>query len=242
MGDILLMVLLVSVVAIVIGGSVFWSQKVSDAWQEAAGRLGLEFAGGSFMIDPTIRGELRGVSIEVLLHRRRRGTGKNRRTQYFTEFNAYLAPDWMCGMRITERGFTDKVVEFFGGEDIAIGHDGFDEEFRVRGSVSDKAKEALRQTGPRAALQRLVNTFNQFEVDGERIQTRMKGRISNANAMTRHISAVVDAADELNDAIVANTSSDAEDDDVPELFPSPTTVDSPDNQGAEKEDLGDAVW
>lgn len=221
MDDFPILGLLTMMAIVILVIKLLWSHKVGKAWSQAAERLGLAYYGGGVLTKPTIRGELRGIPVVVDLHILRSTSGKTSRTTYYTDFCAELSAEWICGMDLTKRGFFDKVSEVFGGQDIEIGHAEFDKQFRVQGTVSETVKEALLREDAQAALQRLVNNFNRFQLDGGGLQARTNGRVANADTLTRLINTVVDAAQELNDAVAATESLEDEQSRAPDLFPMP---------------------
>lgn len=179
--------------------------RVDKAWEEVADVLRLEYSGGGFLINPQLVGEVRGVSVVIRVHTVRTRWGKKTDRTYFTELNAELASSWNCKTQITKRGFLDAVAERFGGEDIKIGDEDFDREFRIRGSVSDEIGEALMVEEVQSGLRRLASTFDELCVEDGAIQVRNEGRVTNPHELILQITAIVDVTLELNAGIGAPT-------------------------------------
>lgn len=239
--------LMPAVVAAVVLYGWYRAGKVEEAWEEAARQLGLEFVAGGLMgmLPPVIKGELDGIPIKVRVHTRQRSSRRrNKRSTDYTEFKADLGAEWLCGVQITKRGLVDKMAELFGGQDIEIGDPAFDEEFRVRGEISDNVRRALMQQDAQLGLRRLVNSFNHFQLEKGTIRVRIKGKITNPDELIREIRTVAEIAADLDDAAVSDASLDQQEE-AP-LFPDPSDKASHSGSPPAREDIddefSDPVW
>ena len=229
---------------VIIVGAIYFAfflfkKRVNTSWEEAADHFGLEHTSGGVLNQPKIVGEVHGVPVKIRVHSVK-SWWSTRRSNYthYTELNAELASPWNCQAQITKRGFTDKVAELFGGEDIKIGDEEFDREFRLRGHVSDEIGGVLMKEQVQSGLRRLASTFYKLSVQYGAIQVRNEGRVANPNKLIRQITAVVDVARELNEGIGASNApvppplpkEQVEDDPFPDFFG------APDDPGREKQE------
>ena len=205
-------------------------RRMESTWKKAANHFGLTYIHGGMNGTPELIGEVQGVPVKVRVSRVSTGWAHRESFRsFFTELNAELASPWNCRVRITKRGFADKLGELIGGKDIKIGDEEFDREFRIRGHVSDEIGDVLLKGHVQSGLRRLASTFKELNVQHGAIRVRNDGRIANPNKLIRQITALVDVARELNAGIGASNAPTAppmgteqiEDDPFPELCGAP---------------------
>ena len=201
---------LIHVMAIVIGvATTAYAWKLSadreKAWGKAARRLGLEFEKAGLFGHDKIVGSLRGKEISARMRRETRGGSRNRRRVFFTVATAELEADCWKGLKLKEQKILDRVATFFGGEDRKVGHQTFDDDFRITGFFDKRAKEALKTKQVQEAIYQLSRAYGALEVEDGVIQIECKKRVSTAGEMIRRISRVVDAAEAMDRAVGVGT-------------------------------------
>lgn len=198
------------------------ASTLKRAWKKAADRIGFRLTVG-----PGIKGARRGRSVDASVRTDAAVILDNQKQEKYTRFRVELRRNrWKEGVKIRPRSFFAKLEKSAVGEIanlegepvVRTGDDKFDRDFMVGGKVTESTKRALRSASVQQALRDLVDRFGWYEIKiGELVVDVDKG-IANPDQLVRHIDRCIDAADLLDDAMVADVDVSARDQ---VLFPPP---------------------
>jgi len=186
--------ILVAVLVIVF--SIKKAKETRRRWRRFAERYDLDFSGESLLEKPAIAGSYQGVSLRI--HIEVQGTGKNRHsyTRYIASFNTPLPQ----GLTITGEGFTDKIVKFFGGQDIQVGIPRVDAALRIKGDDEVEVRRLLHNEAVCNPVMKLVGSYRGVITDGT-ATIRDSGYADNENILQHKADAVASAVRDIEQAL-----------------------------------------
>lgn len=196
----------VAVVVVIAAGSRAVHAQRLRRWRDFADSKGLVASGMGILERPRIHGLYQGV--QVVVQNEVHGSGKNRRT--YTRFTAHFHRVLPGGMHVTAEGLGDKIVKFFGGQDIQLGQDGVDRALRIKGADPGQVREVLGDRALRAAVATFIAQYPRtgtvtasesvvlesgFQTRPERLESRLRAVTRVAQAANGALGVGADAGD-----------------------------------------------
>lgn len=203
MDTIKIVLMIIAVVGVVVLGILeLWTIfKGRSVWKEVADRFGFSQKTTGKHADKRMRGTHRGV--ELSLRGRTdyeevgRGIKKSRHPRYFTVFRARLGDRWEGKVEVLPR---DRPSITPGPSTQITGYDAFDKQYEVGGRVPEQLAIALQDAEALRALQRLKNTFGDFQIVDGQIFVEVEKRFTSKEQFVSFIEELVAAALGLREA------------------------------------------
>lgn len=122
--------------------------KADEAWETAAESIDGQFEAGGMVAKPKLSGTVDGYAVRVTT--KTRGSNNHRKT--YTVYRI-LYPTLGFHMRLSEQGMFSGVKKLFGGRDVEVGDDAFDEnvivdaeaERKVVAFLTDERRRVVRE-------------------------------------------------------------------------------------------------
>lgn len=197
-------------------------RRQHSLWSQVADTLELRRSTRTFWQFPRMAGTYRDHHVEARCHARPRLLKLNldpRDHVYSYEFVADLKTDCFEGFSMVEKHLSDSLVTSLGGEDLEIGHEMLDSEFRLRGEPGERARRVLDIPRVREMLYLLTREFDRVILDEGRLQLEIRGEIDSSDELSRRIQQLAAVAEMLDDAAGADPDDIGELDGTDDLFP-----------------------
>lgn len=180
-------------VVLIFAGTIGFERLRRRRWLALASALHLEPAGKSGFGDlPPLRGSLAGRP--VTLRTFTRGSGKNQTRWTALDVDAPRVDPYFR-LRLTPEGLGTRVAKAFGGQDVQLGDEAFDEAFRIESNDADRALRVF-DTLTREMLLRARK--GEWEVANARVAHHRKGLVTDpreAQALAELAARVASAAE-----------------------------------------------
>jgi hypothetical protein len=162
-GLIFLAIILLCAAAVSFG--ITQSKKTNEAWAAVARSLNLVFKPGQLFSRPRISGIHNGCSVLVTTFSK--GSGKHQTT--YTRFRVSYPQSLDMGLRLTKQGLLSGLGKMFGGQDIEVGDQAFDDAIVVKGRDPERVKEFLTLSR-RMRAARFLTTYQGSCIDDLKVE------------------------------------------------------------------------
>lgn len=189
-------------------------KRDGERWASTAAELGLTLeprnAGHSIglwsgtTIKQVMFGERGGMPVRAGVRIVVRGTGKNRRTYYYTYVEAGLPRSLELGLSVAPSSWLASAIgDLFAGKDLQVGHPELDARYRIGASIADLARALLRAPPVADALLGLSRARFAPWIDDATVKLEAQGKYLDARELSRALDACVDLAHRLVSARTA---------------------------------------
>jgi hypothetical protein len=151
---------------------IFWllkrnHKKIMEHWTSFARHLNMDLiipeGKWSWLMGkyPSVNGSYRDMQFTCFMYTR--GSGKNQTT--YTTFSFTIDHNNGKTLRLYKEGFFSKIGKAFGGQDIQIGHDAFDDNYMIKSNDEFFAKKILNSRIRQLFLRKLPKLGGEFSFE-----------------------------------------------------------------------------
>lgn len=188
---------IVGVLALAVVGSFALSRRRGRQWAAAAQQLGMTVGDGQgrpSAMEP-MWGERAGLPVQVKVFGRTRGSGNNRRTEYFTFVRVTFPRSLDIGLKVSPTGLMSRAWTAVAGEsDLQVGDPELDPRFDVRAADPRLAAQLLRVPYVREGLVWHANATFRPHVSDTSVYCEAKGAQRDVGTLSVAVDGAVDLA------------------------------------------------
>ncbi|MDY0003445.1 MAG: hypothetical protein RBU30_19255 [Polyangia bacterium] len=154
-------------------------KKQQAAWAAFARQEGLQYSGGSILVNPSMAGKISGLAVRVELEYR--GSGNSRAP--YTRFAASFRGPLPLGLKIARQGLGESLKIFIGGQDIETGIPELDPLVRIQSEDPEAAKAWVRRRGAGRHLMGFIAKNDEALLTQRSAQLVLKGFVTDPKSL-----------------------------------------------------------